>query len=55
LGIDGFLRRTFDPTDVGDAALRDSHVGALWGPSQAVVNLCIVDDQVMHLSITLLL
>ncbi len=55
LGIDGFLRRTFNHADVGDVTLRDGHIGPLRGAAQAVVNLCIADDQVMHLSNTLLL
>jgi hypothetical protein len=55
LGIDAVAGRAVHQADVGDAALRDSHVGDLWGASQAVKNLRIADDQVMHLSETLLL
>jgi hypothetical protein len=40
---------------VGDAALRDSHVGLSCGLARTVINLRIADDQVMHLSKTLLL
>jgi hypothetical protein len=40
---------------VGDAALRDSDIGHEGRATQAVVNLRIADDQVMHLSETLLL
>jgi hypothetical protein len=41
--------------DVGDAALRDGHIGLSCGLARTVINLRTADDQVMHLSKTLLL
>jgi hypothetical protein len=55
LGIDAVAGRAVHLADVGDAALRNSHVGLSCGLACAVKNLRITDDQVMHLSKTLLL
>ena len=50
LGIDAVPGWAVHLADVGDAALRDGDIHLFCRSACAVKNLCIADDQVMHLS-----
>jgi hypothetical protein len=54
-GIDDVAGWAVHLADVGDAALRDGDIGLSCGLARTVINLRTADDQVMHLSETLLL